>query len=291
MGPKRMKTTNKVLTGLIAIVTIAVVLYLAFGIAAPAFSTSTLLALIAPRGAPTPPAGEVIPLKPIAGLTSLNATVQLDVNGLINGKRAQGDLNAVLTTNDQGKSRITVTGDLLGDITAQVGGSLMGLFTPSSVDIYKVPEGTYVVINSLVPVCVKPANTKATAALDEMSPQSLLGMLTSSDVARGKLVGQETLNGVPVKHYLLNGEAFLAAAQNSRDPKLKAFGDALWNAKDADLYVDAKGGYPVAFSGSYSGSYDPLKFEGDFDVQIELIGVNTNTPVDLPASCNKPISR
>jgi hypothetical protein len=34
------------------------------------------------------------------------------VNGLINGERAQGDLNAVLTTNDQGKSRITVTGDL-----------------------------------------------------------------------------------------------------------------------------------------------------------------------------------
>jgi hypothetical protein len=291
MELKCMKTINKVLTGLIAIVTVAVVLYLALGIAAPAFSTSTLLALIAPKSAPTPPAGEVIPLKPIAGLTSLNATVQLDVNGLINGKRAQGDLNAVLTTTDQGKSRITVTGDLLGDITAQVGGSLMGLFTPSSVDIYKVPEGTYVVINSLVPVCVKPANTKATAALDEMSPQSLLGMLTSSDVARGKLVGQETLNGAPVKHYVLNGEAFLAAAQNSRDPKLKAFGDALWNAKDADLFVDAKGGYPVAFSGSYSGSYDPLKFEGDFDVQIELTGVNTNTPVDLPASCNKPISR
>jgi hypothetical protein len=123
-----------------------------------------------------------------------------------------------------------------------------------------------------------------------MSPQNLLGMLTSSDVARGKLVGQETLNGLPVKHYVLNGDAFLVAAQNSRDPKLKAFGEALWSAEDADLYVDAKGGYPLAFRGSYSGSYDPLKFEGDFDVQIELTGVNTNTPVKLPASCNRPIS-
>ena len=286
-----MKTINKVLTGLIAVLTIALVLYLMLGVAVPAFSSSTLMALLAQGSTPTPPPGEVIPLKSIAGLTSLNATVQLDVNGLINGKRAQGDLNAVLTTNDQGKSHISITGDLLGDITAQVGGSLVGLFTPSSVDIYKVPEGTYVVINSLVPVCVKPANTKATAALDEMSPQSLLGMLTSSDVARGKLVGQETLNGVPVKHYVLNGDAFLTAAQNSRDPKLRAFGEALWSAEDADLYVDAKGGYPLAFRGSYSGSYDPLKFEGDFDVQIELTGVNTNTPIELPASCNKPISR
>lgn len=281
-----MKTINKVLSAGIAIVTIAVVLILVFGVAAPAFS-ATLTALLAP----TPPPGEVIPLKPIAGLTSLNATVKLDVNGLINGKRAQGDLTALLTTNDQGKSQITVSGSLLGDIAAEVGGSLVGLFTPSKVDIYKMPDGVYVVVNGLFPVCVKPKDVKATAALDEMSPQSLLSMLTSTDVARGKLVGEETLNGVPVKHYVINGDAFLAAAQKSSDPKLKAFGESLWSAEDADLYVDAKGGYPVAFSGSYSGEYAPLKFEGDFAVDIELTGVNTNTPVNLPASCNKPISR
>ena len=281
-----MKTINKVLSAGIAIITIAVVLILVFGVAAPAFS-ATLTALLAP----TTPPGEVIPLKPIAGLTSLNATVKLDVNGLINGKRAQGDLTALLTTNDQGKSQITVSGSLLGDIAAEVGGSLVGLFTPSKVDIYKMPDGVYVVINGLFPVCVKPKDVKATTALDEMSPQSLLSMLTSTDVARGKLVGEETLNGVPVKHYVINGDAFLAAAQKSSDPKLKAFGESLWSAEDADLYVDAKGGYPVAFSGSYSGEYEPLKFEGDFNVQVELTGVNTNTPVNLPASCNKPISR
>jgi len=285
-----MKTLNQVLSIGIAMVVIVFVLFLVLSVAAPAFS-ATLTALLAQASTPTPLPGEVIPLEPIAGLTSLNATVKIDVNGLMDGKRAQGDLNAVLTTNDQGKSRITVTGSLLGDIAAQVGGSLVGLFTPSKVDIYKVPEGTYVVVNGLFPVCVKPKAPKATAALDEMSPQSLLSMLTSSDVARGKLVGQETLNGVPVKHYVLDGDAFLAAAQKSTDPKLRAFGEALWSAEDADLYVDAKGGYPVAFRGSYSGTYEPLKFEGDFDVQIELTGVNTNTPVDLPASCNNPISR
>ena len=65
----------------------------------------------------------------------------------------------------------------------------------------------------------------------------------------------------------------------------------MWSAEDADLYVDPEGGYPVAFRGSYSGAYEPLKFEGDFEVQIEVTGVNTNTPVNLPASCNNPISR
>jgi hypothetical protein len=115
--------------------------------------------------------------------------------------------------------------------------------------------------------------------------------LTSSDVARGKYIGEETLNGVKVKHYVIDGDTFLTAAQNSSDPKLQAFGDALWSAEDADLYVDSKGGYPVAFSGGYSGEYEPLKFQGDFTVDIQLTGVNTNTPVNLPASCNKPISQ
>ena len=281
------KTTNRILSITIAVGVIAVVLSLVLSSAAPAFSAS-LSALLAPTS--TPPPGDPIPLKPIADLTSLNATVNLEVDGLINNKRADGDLDAVLTTNDQGESQITLTGSLLGDIAAQVGGSLVGLFTPSSVDIYKVPEGTYVVVNSLIPICVKPADSKATEALDEMSPESLLSMLTNKDVARGKLVGEETLNGVPVKHYLMNGETFLAAAQKSTDPKLKAFGEALWSAEDADLYVDAKGGYPVAFNGSFSGSYEPLKFQGDFNVDIELTDVNQNTPVTLPAKCDNPIT-
>jgi len=110
-------------------------------------------------------------------------------------------------------------------------------------------------------------------------------------VARGKFVGDEKLsNGTPVKHYVIDGDAFLAAAQTSSDPKLQAFGEALWSADDIDLYVDATGGYPVALRGNFSGAFEPLKFEGDLGVQIELTGINTNPKVELPSSCNKPIS-
>ena len=154
-----------------------------------------------------------------------------------------------------------------------------------------MPQGTYIVANGLFPVCVKTATADATGTLDDVSPQGLLQMLTNSDVARGTLSGEEVLNGQIVNHYVIDGEAFLAAAQASSDPKLKAFGEALWSAGDADLYLDSKTGYPVAFRNSYSGTYEPLKFEGDFDVQIELTGVNNNTPVKLPAACNNPISR
>ncbi len=285
-----MKTVNKALATGIAMVLIASVTLLALSSASPALS-ARLNGLWALVSTPTPPPGDPIPLKTIDGLTSLNATVTIQVNGLINGERAQGDLNAALTSNDQNQSKISVTGPLLGDIVAQVGGSLVSLFTPSQVDIYKVPEGTYIVLNGFFPVCVKPQAANASAALDEMSPKNILKMLTSSDVARGKLVGEEKLNGKTVKHYVIDGDAFLAAAKKSKDTKTKAFADALWAAEDADLYVDAQGGYPVAFSGCYSGTYAPLKFEGDFCVDIELTGVNTNTPVKLPASCNNPISK
>jgi hypothetical protein len=260
------------------------------GCAAPAWSASLPLVRPAPTSTPTPVPTVAIPLKSIDDLTSLDATVELDVNGLVGGQRTQGDLDAVLAMNDSGSSKVTVTGSLLGELTAQVGGSLAGLLKPSSVDAYQVPQGTYVVVNSWLPVCVKLADADAAAALDEISPQSMLSMLTSSDVARGRLVGQETLHGVPVKHYVIDGDEFLAAARKSRDPELRAFGKALRSADDADLYVDAQGGYPVAFRGSYSGSYEPLQFDGDFDVQVELTGVNTSTPVNLPRSCNRPIT-
>ena len=229
------------------------------------------------------------PLESVSNLTSLNATVKISVNGLINGERTQGDLTGLLAIDEQGKSQITVSGSLLGDLAAQVGGSVVGLFTPSKVDLYKVPEGAFVVLGGIFPVCVKPEALNATDTLDEMSPLSMLSMLTSSEVARGTFVGDEKLNGVPVKHYVINGDAFLAAAQSSSDPQLQAFGQALWSADDADLYLN-EDGYPVLFSGSYSGEYAPLKFEGDFAVEIALTGINTNPPVSLPASCKKPVS-
>jgi hypothetical protein len=282
-----MKTTRGYLSAVVAFMVVGVVLFLVFSLAGPALSSTSLTALLAP----TPPPCDPIPLKPVTGLTSMDATVNIDVNGKINGKKAQGDLKGLVTTNDQNKSKVTISGPLLGDIAAQVGGSVVGLFTPSKVDVYKMPDGAYIVINGLVPVCVKPKMDKSTAALDDVSPQALLGMLTGSDVACGKFVGDETLNGAAVKHYVIDGEAFLAAAQNSDDEKLREFADALYAAEDADLYVDAKGGYPVAFKGNYSGAFEPLKFEGDFGVDIQVTDVNKNTPVNLPASCKNPISK
>jgi len=249
-----------------------------------------VVAMMAPTPTPVVPVGDPIPLKSLSGLTSLDATVNINVNGMLSDKRVRGDLTATVSTNNKGSSKIVVTGPLLGDIVAQVGGSAMSLFTPSSVEIYKVPEGTYIVVKSLFDVCIKPKAANSTEAMDQMNPQKLMDMFTSKDVARGTLAGSETINGAAVKHYVIDGPTFLAAAQNSKDKTLRTFGDSLWAAKDADLYVSSAG-YPVAFQGGYSGLFDPLKFEGDFDVQIEVTGVNQNTPIKLPASCNNPISQ
>ncbi len=64
-----------------------------------------------------------------------------------------------------------------------------------------------------------------------------------------------------------------------------------WSADDAHVVVDAKTGYPAAFRGNYSGEFEPLKFEGDFGIQIDLTDTNASTTVTLPSLCNKPISQ
>jgi hypothetical protein len=259
-------------------------------------STATPRPTNTPTPRPTPtatanPAGEIIPLKPLTELSSLDATVKISANGTLKGRPVQGDLNARLTTNDQKKSQIVVTGSLLGDAVVQIGGSAVNLFRPSQATVYMMPDGTYIVLKGLFDVCIKPKDSQATETIAQLSPQGLMTILTGSDVARGKLAGEETLNGATVEHYVIDGPAFLKAAQQSADPNLRTFGAALRSAEDADLYVDSAGGYPVAFRGSYTGAFDPLKFEGDFNVEIDLTGVNENTPVSLPKACNNPISR
>ena len=257
-------------------------------------SVAAAMAEILQSFAPTPtaitPVGETIPLKPLSDLDSIDATVNIAANGLLSGERVNGNLTATVSTNGDDKSKIVVTGPLLGDIIAQVGGSAISLFAPSAVEIYKVPQGTYVVIDSLIDVCVKPKAANATADVEQMSPKALMDMFTGKDVARGTLAGTEKINGESYKHYIIDGPTFLNAAQKSQDETLRAFGDSLWSAKDADLYVSSAG-YPAAFSGGYSGQFDPLKFEGDFDVQIEVTGINKNTTIKLPSSCNNPISQ
>ncbi len=229
-----------------------------------------------------------IPLKGIEQLDSFEAVVALEVNGLVGNERTQGNLKGVMSVNGM-SSKVTVSGSLLGEIAAQVGGSLIGLFTPASVDLYKVPGSAYIVVSGMFAMCIKPNAPKAIAVLDEMSPESLLMLLTSSDVARGQYVGEVTLRGRRVKHYVIDGDAFIQAARRSSDPQLRAFGEGLWSADDADLFIDAVEEYPVAFHGAYRGAFEPLRFKGEFDVKIELTGVNTNTPIVLPAQCDDPV--
>ena len=236
------------------------------------------------------PGGAIpIPLTSLGELTSLEAQATLTANGSLRGKSMEGDLTVTFASNDAGDSQIDITGSLLGPVAAQVGGKLVGLFRPKQVSVYTVEDGTYVVVKGLTEVCIKPEDNAATQALQELSPQSLMALLTSSDVARGTLLGREDVDGVAADHYVIEGPAFLAAAQASTDPTVQAFGQSLRTANDADLYVDAEGGYPLRYMGGFSGAYAPLELDGDFSVQVDLTGVNTDTPVTLPGSCKVAI--
>jgi hypothetical protein len=275
---------------LIVATVIASTSILAFSAGAAALSRPTRSEPMgAPLQAQTAP-GDPIPLSPLTDLTSLDATVIITVDGTVDGEPTQGDLTVELTSNDQDMSQIDITGSLLGDVVAQVGGKAVSLFRPKIVSIYTVPEGTFAVVTGLFDVCVKLEDSEATEVLGQLSPQFLLSTLTSSDVARGTFVGDETLDGMPVKHYVIDGESFVAAAQGSADPKVSSFAQSLLTATDADLYVAADDGFPVAYRGGFGGTFEPLDFDGDLTVQIDLTGINSDTPVTLPKACDKPIS-
>lgn len=136
---------------------------------------------------------------------------------------------------------------------------MLSLFTPSKVDVYKMAAGAYMGINGRVPVCVKPQMDKPTGALEDVSRDALLGMLTSSDVVCGQFAGDETMSGKAVKHYMMDG--------------------------------DAAGGYPAAFEGDYSEACEPPKFEGDFGADIQVTDVDKGTAANLPAARKNPIAK
>ena len=100
-------------------------------------------------------AGAPIPITPLTGVTSLDATVVITADGTVDGKPTSGDLTAQLTTNDQAMSRIDVTGSLLGDVAAKVGGRRSSCSGPSKTSVYVVPAGTYAVVSGFFDVCVK----------------------------------------------------------------------------------------------------------------------------------------
>lgn len=241
--------------------------------------------------APAGPSTAVpIPVTSLGDLTSLEATVTLSAAGSLEGEEMAGDLAVQLVADEQQQYRIDITGDLLGPIAAQVGGRLVGLFRPKSVSVYVVEEGNYVVVSGLTDVCIRTEDTAATEALSQLSPRTLMTILTDSDVANGSLVGAETLDGVPVDHYVIDGAAFLAAAQGSREPAVREFGRSLRGASDADIYIDTETGYPVRYQGAFSGAYEPVGLDGDFSVGIDLTKVGTDTTVTLPKACARPIS-
>jgi hypothetical protein len=46
---------------------------------------------------------------------------------------------------------------------------------------------------------------------------------------------------------------------------------------------------PVAYRGGFSGPFEPLLFEGQLGVSIDLTGVNQELDVSLPGACDHPI--
>jgi hypothetical protein len=233
---------------------------------------------------PTPTKDAGIAVQPISKSTNVKSyrtLVNMQLDGTSAGKPAKGDLNAeVLSIPGSKKQSIGISGSLMG--------TLLGRYLPipvSKLTVYLMDQLTYAFAQSLLSVCAVPKNP--IAGLDQLrsglSADVFLTGLTGSNKFYGTLVGEETVNGIPSRHYKLDAAAMNALAKKNGVSGTINSGD-VWLAKDGNwvtrLTTDVNGDL------SKTAGVD---FAGDANINLNVSDVNTIADIPLPGQCSRPI--
>ncbi len=209
-------------------------------------------------------------------------TLILDGTGKAN-KVLQGNLDVGLNQNTAKKqSQLTVGGNLLNPLLAD---QLRG-FSARGLTLYSLNGQTYVLINTLLTVCVKmkPEQFNINDIERGLSLDAFVGLFAPDGTFPGKLVGEEAVNGIAAKHYALDTVAIkaLAAQRGIRDI----------NITQGDIWLASAGDYVVRMNIFGEGTLNNLAgndFSGKFNVLIEMTGLNNSPEVTLPTNCSRAI--
>lgn len=286
------KTTNlKILSASAAVLLAATVVLqpaMAGSIVAPqAQATATpkpkATATTAAKVAATPDAGIVVqPISKTSAIKSYRTTLNMNLDGVSGGKVSKGDLNAdVQSIPGQKKQSAAISGSQMGQLLSP----FLGGIPVNKLTLYLFDKNVYALAQSLLTVCATPKNP--IAGIDQLknglSADQLIVGLTGSNKIYGTLVGEETVNGIPSKHYKLDVKKMNELAKNSKqDVKLNS-GD-VWLAKD--------GGYVTRFTGDVDGALNQaagVDFDGNVKLQMNVGDLNKINDIPLPSQCNRPI--
>jgi hypothetical protein len=226
---------------------------------------------------------DISPLTQTVKVDSMQSVMTLYLDGKDSaGKALKTDVTIELTQNKTRKQQsMVMNGDGLNILA-----KMPGLTDLSEIGIYSIGSTVYIDMQTgKTDKCVKSAAAGSMASFDQLSPENLLGSFASRLDTYGYFDGEETVNDVDVRHYVIDADATNAAALKSKDPDVRE------NAKtqklvSGDVYIAVDGGYIVRLDAEYEGTAKSLGFKGNTTVEFDLAELNTGVQVELPKACS-----
>jgi hypothetical protein len=266
---------------------------MATSVAAQTAPTATATRLARPTATPTPkpkttntprpaPGITVQPIAKVASVKSYKMAIAMKLDGVSDGKVAKGDFTVDASSLVAAKKQnFAIGGNTMGLL---LGKYLRGL-PVSRITLYLFDKNTYILAQSLLPVCAVPKTP--IAGLNDLktglSAEVLFTSLTGSNTFFGTLVGDETVNGIATRRYKLDIPRMNALAKQNRvDAQLKS--GEVWLAKDGNyvvrLVTDAIGSLAKATG---------VDYKGNVTININVSDLNKVPDIALPGACNRPI--
>ncbi len=206
----------------------------------------------------------------------------MNLDGVSGGKVSKGDLNAdVQSIPGSKKQSAAISGSQMGQLLSP----FLGGLPVNKLTLYMFDKNVYALAQSLLTVCATPKNP--IAGIDQLknglSADQLITGMTGGNKIYGALVGEETVNGIPSKHYKLDVNKMNALAkQNKQDLTLKS----------GDIWLAKNGGYVTKFLGDMNGGLSKtagVDFNGNVKMEMNVGDVNKINDIPLPSQCSRPI--
>ncbi len=239
-----------------------------------------------PRPTPTlalPPGITIRPISNTLSIRSYKTVVNMKLDGQSSGRIAKGDFNAEVQTDLTNRRQSIAIGGSLVPIL--LGRYLQGI-PVGGLTVYLIAGKPYVVAQALIlRVCAVPGSQ--IAGLDQLSSglsaEVFLSQLTGSNKIYGTLVGNETVNGIPTRHYKLDVKTINALARQR---------GATAQLKSGDVWIATQGDYIVRMVVDGTGNLAAntgVDFSGNVNLTLNVSDLNRIPPIQLPSQCNNPV--
>ncbi len=229
----------------------------------------------------------VIPFRAITEtvkpLNSIETTIKLVFKGKnFSGKIADGELNMSARNNLLKKQSALAFG---GSLATTILGDAAATLQATSIGIYELGGFSYTTITGAQELCIK-QKIDPTKPSGTMSPEAIVGTLGSEKTPiYGTLAGNETVNGVPARKYII--DPVKTQASIIKTGKDEFYKNA--SITGGEVYVAADGGYLLGMVMELAGKYNEFKLDGTMKVSMDIGNINGNVEVTLPKSCDNPL--